>query len=127
MANNLHILLLSVLLLQQFTRSSALFISRDPECKNADNDTDEPSEKCSLMLHFQRNLGKYRNFYANLLQEENAQFATELQELYNIVSSALEEKDIKEVERQLLYSVWLVERTKDLEDFLIMKGIKNIR
>ncbi|XP_017467133.1 PREDICTED: uncharacterized protein LOC108359681 [Rhagoletis zephyria] len=126
MANKLQKLLLSVLLLQQFTRTPAFLIPRDPDCKNSDNETIEPSEKCSWMLHFQRNLGKYRNFYANLLQEENEKFATELQELYNIVSSALVENDYNEMQRQLFYSVWLVERTKDLEDYLIMKGLKNI-
>lgn len=126
MANKLQKLLLSVLLLQQFTRSTAFLIPRDPDCKNSDNETIEPSEKCSSMLHFQRNLGKYRNFFANLLQEENEQFAAELQELYNLVSSALVEHDYNEMQRQFFYSVWLVERTKDLEDYLIMKGFRNI-
>ncbi|CAD6997443.1 uncharacterized protein LOC101454115 [Ceratitis capitata] len=126
MANKFQKLLLSVLLLHQFTRSTAFLIPHDPECKNSDNETIEPSEKCSSMLHFQRNLGKYRNFFANLLQEENEQFAAELQELYNTVSSALVEHDYNEMQRQFFYSVWLVERTRDLEDYLIMKGFKNI-
>ncbi|XP_067620251.1 uncharacterized protein [Eurosta solidaginis] len=126
MANKLQKLFLSVLLLQQFIRSSAFLIPRDPDCKNSDNETIEPSSKCSWLLHFQRNLGKYRNFYANLLQEENEQFAAELQELYNIVSSALEEKDYIEMQRKLFYAVWLLERTKDLEDYLVMKGFNNI-
>uniref|UniRef100_A0A034WGT8 Uncharacterized protein n=1 Tax=Bactrocera dorsalis TaxID=27457 RepID=A0A034WGT8_BACDO len=128
MANKLQklLLLLSVLLLHQFTRSTAFLIPRDPDCTNSDNETVEPSEKCSSMLHFQRNLGKYRNFFANLLQEENEQFAAELQELYNLVSSALVEHDYNEMQRQFFYSVWLVERTKDLEDYLDMKGFRTI-
>ncbi|XP_011181141.1 uncharacterized protein LOC105211432 [Zeugodacus cucurbitae] len=126
MANKLQTFLLSVLLLQQFARSTAFLIPRDPDCKNSDNETLEPSEKCSSMLHFQRNLGKYRNFFANLLQEENEQFAAELQELYNLVSSALVEHDYNEMQRQFFYSVWLVERTRDLEDYLTMKGFRNI-
>ncbi|XP_037958749.1 uncharacterized protein LOC119688158 [Teleopsis dalmanni] len=113
------IFILSALLLQDFNQGFKLI--EDPDCYGIDNEILSIEENCQW-----KNLSKYRHFYAILLLDENPKFAVELQELYNIVSSALAERDMLEKERLKKYSQWLIEKTKDLKIYLESRGLNDI-
>lgn len=121
----LSILAVNLFLLNHITHAF-LMARYDPDCYNSDNETLLTKEKCSWMSSYEKNLAKYRNFYANLLEEENQKYAVEIQELYNTVSSALVETDLNKKQRMLYYSMWLIEKTEDLVDFLLSKGLQNV-
>ncbi|XP_073823585.1 uncharacterized protein [Musca autumnalis] len=100
-----------------------------PDCFNVDEQNDPllmPTEKCSWLLKAKRDVGKYRTFFANLVQAENKDYAVELQEIFNLLAQARDESDERKKEELLKYAKWLMITTKNLNDFLIKKGIWKI-
>ncbi|XP_075149645.1 uncharacterized protein LOC142223677 [Haematobia irritans] len=85
-----------------------------------------PTEKCSWLLKAKRDVGKYRNFFADLVQGENKDYAVELQEIFYLLSEARDETDETRKEELLKYAKWLMKSTKNLNGFLMKKGIWKI-
>ncbi|XP_058985502.1 uncharacterized protein LOC105261804 [Musca domestica] len=100
-----------------------------PDCFDVSEHNDPllmPTEKCSWLLKAKKDVGKYRTFFADLVQGENKDYAVELQEIFNLLSQARDERDERKKEDQLKYAKWLMTSTKNLNGFLMKKGIWRI-
>lgn len=97
-----------------------------PDCFAENDPLLTPSEKCSWLLKAKKDVGKYRNFFADLVQGENKDYALELQEIFNLLSEARDERNDVQKEDKLKYAKWLMTSTKNLNAFLLKKGIWRI-
>ncbi|XP_013097322.1 uncharacterized protein LOC106080488 [Stomoxys calcitrans] len=97
----------------------------NPDCFDIIDNDDlyAPTEKCSWLLKAKRDVAKYRNFFADLVQGENKDYALELQEIFNLLSQARDESDESRKEELLKYAKWLMKSTKNLNKFLMKKGL----